>query len=79
MGRMSKKEKKKICAGCRNNFYNGNNNLGVAECWCFKSSKVVMKKKVHVDQVPPWNQKPIKTLSCFGQPRYVFVGPKQTY
>ena len=79
MGRLSKKEKKKFCAGCRNNFYNGLNHLDIQECWSFKNAKVVLKKKVHVDQVPPWNQEPIKALDCFHQPRYVFVGPKQTY
>ncbi|KKM72983.1 hypothetical protein LCGC14_1415130 [marine sediment metagenome] len=79
MGRLSKKDKLRFCAGCKNNFYNGNNHLNIEECWSFKSSKVVMRKKVYIDQYPPWNQKPIKILSCFHQPRYVFVGPKQTH
>lgn len=31
------------CSGCRNNFYNGNNSLGVAECWSLKSATVETK------------------------------------
>ena len=70
---------KKYCHGCHNDFYNGHNELGITMCWSLKDSKVVWKKKVHIDQVPPWNQKPMRVLSCYRQPRYVFVGPKQTY
>ena len=44
---------KDYCVGCRDNFYNGNNNLGVKECWCLKDAKLVMKKEVHIDQAPP--------------------------
>ena len=32
---------KKYCASCYENFYNGNNALGVKECWNFKTAKVV--------------------------------------
>ena len=79
MGRLSKHEKLELCGGCDGNFYNGHNDKGVKECWSLKTAKVAMRKKVHVDQVPPWTQKPIRTLSCFHQRRYVMVGPKQTY
>ena len=44
---------KDYCVGCRDNFYNGNNDLGVKECWCLKDAKLVMKKEVHIDQAPP--------------------------
>lgn len=29
----------KNCAGCRDNFYNGNNPLGVKRCWSFDEAK----------------------------------------
>jgi hypothetical protein len=32
--------KKKLCLGCREDFYNGKNSLGVKECWYFKGSKL---------------------------------------
>ena len=62
---MTKVEKqRKYCPGCRDNFYNGNNNIGVKECWALESSKVVFRKFVHVDQRPPWKQKAVRTLDC---------------
>lgn len=35
---------KKDCIGCYNNFYNGNNNLGVKECWSFDRKKKCVTK-----------------------------------
>lgn len=29
----------KFCAGCRNDFYNGHNDLGVKECWSREDAK----------------------------------------
>jgi hypothetical protein len=41
---MSRPAKSKaLCAGCRDNFYNGNNPVGVKECWLFKKAKVVRR------------------------------------
>ncbi len=69
---MTKSEKLKMCQGCRDNFYNGNNDLGVKECWALDSAKLIKRKKIHVNQRPPWNQKPISVLSCYSQPSFVF-------
>lgn len=75
--KLSNEEKKKLyCSGCYNDFYNGRSQ---GDCWSLSKSKVVMRKKVHVDQVPPWKQKPIKTLSCYYAQRYVMVGAKQEF
>ena len=71
---MIKREKRrKYCSGCTENFYNGNNPLGIDECWCLEDAKIVTKKFVHVDMRPPWNVKPEKTLSCHHRRRYVAV------
>ena len=64
---------KDYCVGCRDNFYNGNNNLGVKECWCLKDAKLVMKKEVHIDQAPPWNQKAEKFPDCYRKSKFVYV------
>ncbi len=69
---MTKSEKIKHCSGCEQDFYNDKNPLGVKECWNLKSARLVLKKKIHVDQQPPWKQKPIKVPSCYCQKRYVF-------
>ena len=76
---MSKNEKLKHCIGCRNNFYNGNNNMEIKECWSLKSAKLVLKKEVGVDQRPPWKQKPRRVLSCYHKQKYVYVEPNVEY
>lgn len=75
---MTTTEKKRRCVGCRSNFYNGNNNLGVTECWSLEKAKTVWKKLVPVDQRPPWTQKARRILSCYRPPRTVAVEPHQT-
>jgi len=69
---------KKHCCGCRNNFYNGNNDLGVRECWSFGDAKIIWRKEVHYDQRPPWDQKAIRKPNCYHKERYVYVKPYQT-
>ncbi len=34
------KMNKSNCIGCRNNMYNGGNNLGVSECWSLATAKI---------------------------------------
>lgn len=85
---MTKNEKKKMCSGCRNNRYN----MGVGysertgidavvtceECWSLETAKVVLKKMVSISQQPPFTQKPIKVLSCYSVPGYVFIDKDKT-
>lgn len=70
---MEDKMNKKHCEGCEDNFYNGNNQYDIKECWCLKKAKLVMKKKVHINQTPPWKQKPIKVPDCYKVKKYVFI------
>lgn len=73
---MSKYEKLKRCNGCRNDFYNDKNPLGVKECWSLESMKLVRMKMVHMSDVPPWNH-PVKWYpSCYSPDRYVMINPK---
>jgi len=71
---MKKEDKKKLCAGCYNSIYNG----GMApECWNLKDAKVMKRKRIGINDIPPWDHQPVSTtLSCFRQPGYVFVDPK---
>lgn len=73
---MSDKKSKDMCVGCRNNFYNeGNNELGVKECWSFKKAKVCTRWKLHW-----WTQPTVRgafqevvTLDCHHRPgQYAF-------
>lgn len=75
-GKVSKEEALKYCVGCYENIYNGQN---AKECWNLKTAKLVMKKKVGIDDVPPWNHVPIKCLSCYHETGYVMVNAKATY
>lgn len=74
---MSKQAKLNMCIGCRQNFYNGNNPIGIKECWSLATAKVVKKKKVGIWERPPWRQEPIEILSCRTEQGYVFVDAKQ--
>ncbi len=70
---------KKHCRGCRNNFYNGNNDLGVNECWSLKDAKLIMRKEVHINDVPPWNQKAEKFPDCYHKPKFVYVAANRKF
>lgn len=60
----------KYCSGCRNNFYNGNNDLGVEECCSLKKAKVVWRWRLG------WWTQPtsksaftkVRTLDCHHSP-----------
>jgi len=68
-----KKMNKKHCVGCYCDAYN--HGLGGAkECWMLESAELIMRKEVHIDQRPPWKQKPKKLPSCYTRQRYVYVG-----
>lgn len=67
----------KHCAGCRNNFYNGNNDMGITECWSLKSAKLVKKIAVPVDLPPPYKHLKAKTVpDCYHVDRIVMVKPE---
>jgi hypothetical protein len=40
------------CTGCRNNFYNGNNPMGVKVCWYLEGAKVVKRWRIGTWTVP---------------------------
>lgn len=39
----TKKPSLEMCAGCRDNFYNGSNNSVDGQCWSFRDAEVVDK------------------------------------
>lgn len=75
---MTDRQKLRYCRGCRNNFYNGNNDLGVDRCRLLDKAKVVWRKEVPMDQRPPWTQKAKRVLSCYRRSGYVYVDPDRT-
>jgi hypothetical protein len=74
---MSENDKLKLCGGCHNNFYNGNNPYGINRCWSLASAEPARRKFVHLDDVPPWEHQPVEdTLSCHRRRGYVSVAPE---
>ena len=59
-------DKQKYCSGCRNDFYNGRQNISGDKCWSLADAKVVSRVFIHRDQPPPYrNLKAEKTLACW--------------
>lgn len=74
---MTNSEKKKHCVGCEDDFYNHGGG-GAKECWGLESAQLELRKKVSVDQPPPWTHQPEKYLSCYKQKRFVFFKGDRT-
>lgn len=73
---MTKTDKLRHCAGCRDDFYNGKNSIGVHECWNLESARVVKRKFVPIHMAPPYDSLPArKTLSCHKRQGFVVVKP----
>lgn len=64
------------CVGCRDDFYNGKNNLGVKECRLFKGAVLVLRQRVPITQPPPHRQKPEMYPNCRRDPGHVFLPTK---
>lgn len=63
-----KEQRKTLCAGCRNDFYNQPGNSTTGECWSLTSSEVVQKTRVGWWQNPPYDWNPQVTLTCHHAP-----------
>lgn len=63
------------CAGCRNDFYNGNNPLGVQRCWSVESASIIPRFRLSVNT--PMDRKSgyekLKRPNCYRQDGFVFL------
>lgn len=75
---MGLKRKRIHCVGCEDDFYNDNNQYGIKECWNLKSARIVKKKAIGMNDVPPWNHTPRETLSCYHRKGCWYVDAKRT-
>ena len=66
---MNMKRDKKYCSGCDDNFCNGNNSMGIRECWGFKTAKVVSKYMIGwwIPQNRKENFTKVTTHSCHSE------------
>lgn len=74
---MTESQKLMHCIGCRNDYYNHGNNSSTGRCWSLPDMKLVWKKEVHINQMPPWTQKAKRLPDCYHRPQYVYVGKDQ--
>ncbi len=65
--------KKQNCECCRNDFYNGNNGLGVKECFSFKNAKIVWRILIGVWENPPYKKKMIRVPNCYHKDGSVYI------
>lgn len=63
------------CAGCREDFYNGKNNLGITHCWHLESALLVKRWRQGwwVAPTVPGAFVQVETYDCHHEPgRYAF-------
>ncbi len=81
----TERQKMQMCGGCRDDFYNGKNPLGVQRCWGLKTAKKVIRYRIGTWTAPtePGAFTKVTTLSCYhakGEHYYEklpsFVNPK---
>ena len=69
----------KYCRGCRNDFYNGNNNLNVKKCWHLKDAKIVWRIPVGHWERPPYKKRKVRIPDCYyhdqGSNRTHYIDP----
>jgi hypothetical protein len=65
---------KKHCVGCYNDFYNyGGVNGNTKQCWMLKDAKLIKRKEVHIEQMPPYNQKAEFFPNCYRKQRFAYI------
>lgn len=61
---MDNAEKKLLCKGCRDDFYNQPGHSTTGECWLLSKAETVERTQVGTWQEPPYTWCPQTTLSC---------------
>lgn len=64
---MTEAEKLAKCRGCRDDFYNGHNPMGVKKCWGLKTAKMVTRYEIGTWTQPdrPGAFTEVRGLSCW--------------
>lgn len=77
----SKRVTKRDCAGCEQNFYNGNNPMGITECWSLKSAefKTRFRLSVHTPMGNRAGYNKERRPNCYQQKGYVFLDQIPNY
>lgn len=68
----------KHCSGCKDDFYNGKNPLGVKQCWMRKDATLEPRILIPVDMPPPYKGfKAKRRPTCYSAQRMVSVKPER--
>jgi hypothetical protein len=67
---------KQHCLGCEDDFYNGKNQYGIVECWHLKDARLEPRLLIHIEQPPPYHQKPELRPICYHKKRFATVKPE---
>ena len=70
---MDKADKKRLCRGCRDDYYNHGNNSTNGECWLLSKARPVFRTLVGIWQNPPYTWHPQKTLHCHNPDGSVWI------
>lgn len=64
---MTDADKMKHCKGCKNDFYNGNNPLGVRCCWALKDAKLGTRYEIGTWTTPDSRGafREVKRFQCY--------------
>jgi hypothetical protein len=65
----------KNCHNCVDDFYNGKNPYDIKACWNLEKAKLVLRRKVAINEVPPWINDPILVPGCYREKGFVFLLP----
>ena len=64
----------RFCYGCENDFYNGKNPYGIAECWHRAEAKRESFRLIPIDLRPPYlHIKPTKLPTCYTKKRHAKI------
>jgi len=65
----------KHCQGCVDDFYNGNNEIGVTRCWSLKTAVLVTRYRIGVWTMPlsPGAFREMRVPNCYRAQGYAFT------
>lgn len=66
---MREDEKLQHCLGCRDDFYNDKNPMGIKRCWGLKTAKMVTRYKIGTWTRPtePFAFREVRVFNCYHQ------------
>lgn len=64
----------KYCTGCDDDIYNHGGIDGNTEhCWNLEDAELTNVQEVHIDQLPPYKQKPITKPDCYKKRQFAYI------